>query len=72
MWVLGIKSRSSAKTARAQLIFEPSLQLQAQLLRVLATLPKDPSSVPSTHIRKLTTTCNTSSRGSETQYIYMA
>jgi len=30
----------------------------AQWLRALAILPEDPSSVPSTYVRQLTTTCN--------------
>lgn len=33
-----------------------------QLLRVLAALPKDPSLVPSTNVKQLTTTCDCSSR----------
>lgn len=35
-----------------------------QELRALATLAEDPSSVPSTHTRELTTDCDTNSRGS--------
>jgi hypothetical protein len=39
----------------------------SQLLGALSALPESPSSVPSTHVGQLTTFCNSSSRGLETQ-----
>jgi hypothetical protein len=35
-----------------------------QWLRELESLPEDPSSVPSTHVRWLTTACNSGSKNS--------
>jgi hypothetical protein len=42
----------------------------AQQLRVLTVLPEDLSSVPSTHIKCLTTTCNSSARESNTLWLH--
>jgi hypothetical protein len=39
----------------------------AQWLRAYTVLPEDLRSIPSTHIRWLTTICNSSSRGSSDQ-----
>lgn len=37
----------------------------AQWLTVLCTLPEDLNSIPRTHVKQLTTTCNSCSRGSD-------
>lgn len=45
----------------------------AQWLSTLGTLPKDPSSVSITHVRRLNTACNSSSRGvfNFSRYLYI-